>query len=130
MAGAAAIGGQDRVDVLALERLRLVALEARLRALGLEQKPRVRRVRVVAGGAVAVLQDLVHHRLVEADRLFLVTGEAELASALLEEQLRHDAVPEVAFLALLLLDDLVDVFLRQDLVAELLVAVEALLARE
>ena len=120
----------DRVDHLALERGLVVALEAGLGAAGPEHVGGVRPVGVVAGDALAVLQHRVDVRLVHADRLLLVAPVAEGVAALLQEELRDEAVPEVAVLALPVLHRLVRVLQGGELVGRRLVAVEALLLLE
>ena len=70
----------------------------------------------------------MHHRVVKSDFLFVMAGIAHLIPRLFEEKLGNDAVPQVALLALFLLDGGMYIFHPEVGVGELGVAVEAFLA--
>lgn len=95
-----------------------------------EQVRRLRRVGIMAEGALPRLERRMHARLVHPDLFFAVTSIAEVVSFLFQDQFRDDAVPQVAVLAFLLLDHGMHVFHREVLALELGVAVKTVFPRE
>ena len=72
----------------------------------------------------------MHARLVQLQVLDRMAAITELVPVLLENELRHKAVPKVALLTLSLVDHGVDVAHRKIFFDEFLVTVEALLSLE
>jgi hypothetical protein len=121
---------EDLVPDLLRVVLFLVALEADRVALCTQEVWRVRSMGVVTRNAALALQGSVDSGDVELHVLYAVAFIAELVPLPLEKRLPDESVTEVAFLALPVLDDLVDVVLGQVLFNELVVAVQALLLLE
>ena len=118
------------VDVGALEGLTVVTLEAGLRPLRAQQVATLGAVRVVTGRALPALEAGVDVGPVQADLFLAVTGETELIAVFLEQQLRDDAVSEVALLAVPGLHAGMQVLQTENLFREVLVAVRAFLRFE
>src|SRR3990170_6165052 len=107
-----------------------MALIADLVAFTRKQVGRLRRVRIMAEGALPRLERRMNARLVHPDLFFAVARVAEVVSFFFQDQFRDDPVPEVAVLAFLLLDHGMHVFHREVLALELGVAVETLFPGE
>jgi hypothetical protein len=70
----------------------------------------------------------MHHRFVKSYFLFFMAGIAHLIPRLFEEKLGNDAVPQVALLALFLLDGGMYIFHPEVSVSELAVTIETFFA--
>ena len=82
--------------------LLVVALIADLFAFRLEEVACLGCVRVVAAGTFSFFQCSMHHRFFKSQGLSFMAGVADLITWLFEKKLGNNAVPQVAFLALLL----------------------------
>src|SRR5262249_47115273 len=95
-----------------------------------EQMDAVAPVRVVTVRAFPGRERGMHVRSVEADLRLVVARQAQLVPGLLEEEPGDDPVPQVAGLAVTVLDRGMEVLAGEDVLREVLVAVQALLALE
>ncbi|MEJ2365227.1 MAG: hypothetical protein P8017_11220 [Deltaproteobacteria bacterium] len=107
-----------------------MALVAKFTAFCLEKISGRRCMGIVAVGASSFFQGGVHHRFVETYLVRFVAGIAHLIPGILKEQLGDYAVPQMATLALFLLDRIVHIFHPQVGIGKLGVTVETVLAGE
>jgi len=121
---------QDLVNYLLFKKLLLVAAIADILDISVEQMGRRRGMRIVAGYTFAAFQCGVNIFFVHSHFFLRVALVAEIVSRLLQDEFGHDAVSQMAILALLLLHDLMHVFHPEILVRKFRMTVEALLAGE
>jgi hypothetical protein len=84
----------------------------------------------MARGTAPLLYGRVDSCRVQLQIFFAVALITELVALLLEQKLAHDSVPKVTLLALLVVDDLVNIAHGEVLFDELLVTIEALFPLE
>jgi hypothetical protein len=82
-------------------------------------------VRIVTGNAVPLPDRGVNAFQVQAEFFLAVAGKTDFFPGVLQQQLRHDSMPEMAIFALPLLYACMDGFHGQILLCELLVAIQA-----
>jgi hypothetical protein len=111
-----------------LKVLFLMALIAEVLSLRLKEMTRLRRMRIVTGRTLSLFQGSMKDLLVKARFLALMTIEAEVGYALLQEERGYDAMPQMAVLTLLLLHDCVHIFHAKVCVRKFGMAFQAILA--
>lgn len=118
----------DLMKHLLLVALFLVALKTRLIPFCFQQSAELRGVRIMALNAFPSLQGGMDIGLVHPDLVFAVARVADFISFFLEDQFRHQTMPEMAILAFFLFDRGMDSLHPHVLVSKFLVTVEATLA--
>jgi hypothetical protein len=96
MALATSLFGENLVHDIVFVLLLFVTVEADCIAFGGQQIRRIRCVRVVARGAILLFQRSMHSRQIEPHVLDRMAFMADLVAFLLEDQLSHDAMSEMA----------------------------------
>ncbi len=87
-------------------------------------------MRIVAGRAFSAIQRRMKVLFGNPDLFLRVAIEAQVVAVLFQDEFGHDAMPQMAILALFLLDDRMNILHAEVFFSELRVAVETILARE
>jgi hypothetical protein len=72
----------------------------------------------------------MHHRFAQSYFLFFMTSVTHLIARFFEQQLRYDAVSQVAVLTFFLLDNRVNIFHLEVFIGKFLVALQTFLSRK